>query len=63
MNANAPEHIMAHALLSSMDRTTPGGIDRRRIMPVSLWRHWLTILAWTAFGIGMLFVAAAWVTH
>lgn len=57
------EHAFAHALLDSMHRTTPGGISRRQVMPVSIWRHWATLLAWTLFGILILVGATAWMLH
>lgn len=54
------ERAFAHALLDSIERTTPGGISRRQVMPVSIWRHWATLLAWTLFGILILVGMTAW---
>ncbi|MDE2467345.1 MAG: hypothetical protein KGL35_00995 [Bradyrhizobium sp.] len=57
------ERMCAHLLLESMNRTTPGGISRQQIQPTSLARHIATLTAWTAFGVLMLTMCAAWITR
>lgn len=57
------ERALARAVLYSMDDTTPGGITRKQIAPVSVWRHWGTIAAWVAFGAFCAVLAFAWIVR
>lgn len=61
MNACGPQRTLAHTLLHSMDRTTPGGIDRRML---SRGRPpWLLLIAWTVLGVLFFIGALAWITR